>query len=149
MHADDERRLAVITGAPFTVALIDLPLRFQSVNGASSLHAGVKLLPFIALVPAGAIAASVVMGKPKVPPIYVTLFGSAVQLVGFALLSTAPASTELPNSFYGFEAIAGFGLGITYATVTIMCPFVAEKRDLGKQTRRLSFHVLLDQPSTH
>ena len=71
------------------------------------------------------------MGKPKAPPIHVTFVGSAIQLVGFVLLSRAPESAELPSSFYGFEAIAGFGLGITYATVTILAPFVAEKRDLG------------------
>lgn len=122
----------MITGAPFTIAIIDLPLRFQTVNDASPLEAGIKLLPFIGLVPVGAMAASAVMGKPKVPPIHVTFVGSAIQLAGFVLLSTAPVSTRLPNSFYGFEAIAGFGLGVTYATVTILCPFVAEKRDLGR-----------------
>ena len=122
----------MITGAPFTIAIIDLPLRFQTVNGASPLQAGIKLLPFIGLVPIGAMIASAVMGKPKAPPIYVTFVGSAVQLVGFILLSRAPVSTELPNSFYGFQAIAGLGLGVTYATVTILCPFVAEKRDLGR-----------------
>lgn len=126
--------LAIITGAPFTIALIDLPLRFQSVNGASPWQAGIKLLPFIGTVPLGAMIASVVMGKPKAPPIHVTFVGSAIQLVGFVLLSRAPNSAELPSSFYGFEAIAGFGLGITYATVTILAPFVAEKRDLAVAT---------------
>ncbi|KAI9658931.1 MAG: hypothetical protein M1821_001891 [Bathelium mastoideum] len=121
--------LAVISGAPFTIIAVDLPLRFQSVNAASPLGAGIKLIPFAVLIPAGAGVASVLMGRAKVPPIYLTFVGSIIQVVGFTLWSMTPADTTIKTAFYGYEAMAGFGVGIPYATVIVMMPFVVEKRD--------------------
>ncbi|KAL9078059.1 MAG: hypothetical protein Q9157_003027 [Trypethelium eluteriae] len=121
--------LAVLSGAPFTIAIVQLPLRFQSVDDASPLGAGIRLIPFAVLVPAGAGVASAFMGKAKMPPIYLTFVGSSIQVVGFTLLSMTPIDTTLQISFYGYQAVAGFGVGMVYATATVMMPFVAEKRD--------------------
>lgn len=69
----------MITGAPFTITIIELPLRFQSVNGASPLGAGTRLLPFIGLVPMGVIFASGLMGKAKIPPVFLAFVGSIIR----------------------------------------------------------------------
>ena len=123
--------LAVLSGAPFTITAVNLPLRFQTVNDASPLGAGIKLIPFAVLVPVGSAVASVFMGIAKIPPIYLTFIGAMIQVAGYTLLSTTPANSTLHIAFYGYEAVAGFGVGINYATVIIMMPFVVEKRDKG------------------
>ena len=118
-----------LTGAPFTVAVIQIPLRFQSVNGLSPLQAGIRLLPFALLSPIGSGVAAGVVGKTKVPPVYVMLSGSAIQIVGFTLLSISPTTTGVSNAQYGYEAIAGFAVGINIACLIVITPFLVEERD--------------------
>lgn len=118
-----------LTGAPFTVAVIQIPIRFQTVNGVSALGAGIRLLPFAVLSPIGSIIAAGVAGKLKVPPIYLLLGGSVIQTVGLALLSTSPTTTRINIAQYGYQAVAGFGVGVNIACLLVMTPFTVEKRD--------------------
>ena len=57
------------------------------------------------------------------------LVGSAVQVVGFTLLSTVPVTTRISNAQYGYEAIAGFSVGISLCCSILMMPFAVEERD--------------------
>lgn len=119
------------TGGPFTVAVIGIPLRFQAVNSLSALDAGVRLLPFAGLTLVGTVLAGAVAGKAKIPPIYLMLGGSAIQVVSFALLSTLPTTTSVTNAEYGYEAVYGFGVGVSLACLFVMMPFTVEVRDKG------------------
>ena len=123
-----------LTGAPFTVAVIQIPLKFQTVYGLSPLAAGIRLLPFALASPIGSGAAAALTGKAKIPPIYATLGGSIVQIIGFALLSTSPTSRSIDNAQYGYEAIAGLAVGVNLACLILMAPFTVEKRDKGKSS---------------
>ena len=118
-----------LTGAPFTVAVIQIPLKFQAVYGLSPLGAGVRLLPFAISSPIGSGLAAGLAGKAKIPPIYLMLGGSAIQIVGFTLLSVSPTSQGIDKAQYGYEVIAGFAVGINLACLILMTPFVVEKRD--------------------
>ena len=120
-----------LTGAPFTVAVIQIPLRFQTVYGISALGAGIRLLPFAVLTPIGAGVTSAIAGKAKIPPIYLILVGAVFQILGFALLSTVPMGTSPSHAQYGYQAIAGFGVGMNLSNLIIMTPFAVEKRDKG------------------
>lgn len=121
-----------LTGAPFTVAVIQIPLRFQAVNGLSPLQSGIRLLPFAILSPIGSGIAAGVTGKMKIPPVHVMLVGSAVQIVGFTLLSFSSTTSNISNAQYGYEAIAGFAVGINIACLIVMTPFLVEERDKCK-----------------
>ena len=88
-------------------------------------------MPFTFAAPIGSAVSSIVIGKAKVPPIYAVLFASVIQVVGFSLLSTLPASSELIPAQYGYEVIAGFGCGINISTLVLMTPFCVEPRDKG------------------
>ena len=81
------------------------------------------------------------MGKAKIAPIYLTFFGSIIQLVAFSLISTLPANNDIQKSFYGYEAMAGLGIGLTYVTVTIMMPFTVDQRDKGESANAMRNHV--------
>lgn len=43
----DEARTIFLTGFPYFIAIINLPQRFQIVNGKSPIQAGVRLLPLL------------------------------------------------------------------------------------------------------
>ena len=124
-------RSIFLTGAPFTVAVIQIPQRSQAVNNMSPLGAGIRLLPFAVPCAIGSVVTAGVAGKAKIPPIYLMLGGSAIQILGFALLSTAPETTHICNAQYGYEAIAGFAVGVNLCCLIVMAPFAVEKRDKG------------------
>lgn len=77
-------------------------------------------------------SSAIIAGKFKVPPIYLVIFASILQVIGFVLLSTVPASAKLVPAQYGYEVIAGFGCGINVSTLILMTPFSVQKRDNGE-----------------
>ncbi|KAL8724486.1 MAG: hypothetical protein Q9166_007920 [cf. Caloplaca sp. 2 TL-2023] len=120
---------AFFLGAPFFVAIFQIPQRSQIVNGVAPLMAGVRLLPFSVASPIGSIISSMAAGKLKIPPIYLILPASLLQVLGFALLSTLPTSSETSKAQYGYEAIAGFGCGVNISLMMLLTPHSIEKRD--------------------
>ena len=124
-------RNAFFLGAPFNVAIFSLPQRFQIVNSTSPLGAGIRLLPFTCATPVGSVISSLVAGKMKAPPIYLVVTASCLQVVGFSLLSTLPVMRNVSSAQYGYEVIAGFGVGINISTLVLMTPFSVQKRDQG------------------
>ncbi|KAI0006766.1 putative multidrug resistance protein fnx1 [Xylariaceae sp. FL0662B] len=102
--------------------------RFQLVYGLSSLNAGVRLIPFTITIAFGSIFSSTIAGKLKVPPLYMLLTGSYLQMLRFALLGTLPTTPDIPARIYGFEVITGWGCGMSFSLLFVMIPFVNEKR---------------------
>ncbi|KAI0025052.1 major facilitator superfamily domain-containing protein [Xylariomycetidae sp. FL0641] len=118
-------------GGPFIVSVYQLPQRFQLVNGLSGLDAGVRLMPFTFASPVGTGLAAGIAGKFKVPPIWIIIAGSALQVVGFSLLGTLPDSLDLLPRIYGYEIIAGFGCGMNLALLFVIIPGIVDVRDQG------------------
>ena len=125
-------RTVFFTGAPLTVAIVEIPVRAQAVNGVSALIAGVRLVPFAVLVPIGIFLASGIAGKAKIPPLYLLFVGSVIQIIGFALLSTSSVARDEKTSQYVYQGIAGLGVGINLACLTLMSAFVVEAREKSK-----------------
>ncbi|GAW18970.1 hypothetical protein ANO14919_084540 [Xylariales sp. No.14919] len=119
----------VLLGGPTVICMFILPQRFQLVYGTSGLGAGVRLVPFTAVIPLGSIFASILSGKAKVPPVYLLILGSVLQVIGFALMGTLPSTLDIPPRIYGFQVLAGWGCGINFSLLFILIPFVNEKRD--------------------
>ncbi|KAL9110462.1 MAG: hypothetical protein Q9227_005006 [Pyrenula ochraceoflavens] len=132
-----------LSGAPLTIAIIELPQRYQIVNHNSPLDAGAKLLAYAIAHPVGVVATSAATGRFKVPFVYTMFFGCALQVTGFALLSTLPTSTETWNGIYGYSVVAGLGTGVTLGSAYMLAPISVEKKDqalaigLGLQSRML------------
>ncbi|KAI2468606.1 putative multidrug resistance protein fnx1 [Annulohypoxylon bovei var. microspora] len=118
-----------MVGGPLVVTIYQIPQFFQLVYGLSGLDAGVRVVPFTALWSVGLIISPTLAGKLKVPPIYIILVGSSIQVIGFALLGTLPVSLQIPPQIYAYEVIAGLGCGLVFPLLFIMIPFVAQKRD--------------------
>ena len=125
---------SAFVGVPFTVLVVDLPQRFQSVNNLSALDAGVRLLPYAMLAPLGSLTSNLIFMRRKAP-LPILCAGASFQLVGLVLLATMPASTgSIPAAQYGYEAIAGFGVGITFGTLVTITPGSVDMRDLATAT---------------
>lgn len=136
----------MLCGAPYTAVIIELPQKFQAVNDVSPLNAGVRLLPFtIPCAIASALTGAFTSGL-KTPPVFVILVGGILQTLGLALSYKLPAGLDVPASQYGFEALAGFGVGLSLTTLLGFTPFVVEKSDRG-MCPRSAILELTDNPS--
>lgn len=122
----------ILQGGPLTVTNLQLPQRFQLVGGLSSLDAGVRLIPFGVGLSAGTILSATVAKRSKIPAIYCVMLGAILQIVGYALLATSGSFIAIPPAVYAYQVIAGLGCGISFQTLILNIPLVAEKRDHGQ-----------------
>ncbi len=116
-------------GAPYTIAIVQIPQRFQAANGMSPLGAGLRLLPFTFSSSCGSFIASFLTSKAKVPPLLSLLVAAALQIAGSASLSTLPVDVNISSTQYGFQVLLGFGLGMSITTLFLLVPVNAERRD--------------------
>ncbi|PHH70646.1 hypothetical protein CDD80_5877 [Ophiocordyceps camponoti-rufipedis] len=119
----------VLVGVPIVVTNFQLPQRFQLVNGLSSIDASVRILPFGAAFCVGSLASSRLTSSLRVPSIYHVLAGSAMQVVGFALLGVLPSSPDIQPAVYGYQVLCGIGVGLNYMALYLLIPFTADRRD--------------------
>lgn len=122
----------MLAGVPFTTVVIELPQKFEAVNGVSPLGAGIRLLPFSLPCAIASALTGVLTSRLKVPPIYVLLWGAILQTLGLALSYGQPIGLDVLASQYGFEALAGFGVGLSLTTLLTVTPSVVQKSDLGR-----------------
>jgi dipeptide/tripeptide permease len=113
------------------VCIAQIPQRFVTVNGLSPLSAAVRLLTYGAFVPFGSGLAGALMGKPRIPPCWIVLAGSVMEVIGIVLLSRLDTSSHIDSTQYAFQIIAGTGTGLVNAGLIILVPYAMEKRDLG------------------
>lgn len=96
------------------------------------LVAGVRLIPYIFTASIGSLVANIVAVKAKIPPIHLLFFGTVLQVLGLVLLSTLPVAEKFPTEGYGYEVLAGIGVGVTFGILILTTPFVADAKDLGQ-----------------
>jgi hypothetical protein len=112
--------------------MIQIPQRFQTVHHLSPIQASVRLLPFGFLVAFGSSLGAGVCKKAKVPIIYIILLGSVLQTVGLSLLSTTPHTESIFMGQYGYQVVAGLGVGMVLGCLVVIMPFTVEERDKCK-----------------
>ncbi|KAK8064291.1 hypothetical protein PG996_008943 [Apiospora saccharicola] len=110
-------------------AMVSLPERFQLVYELSGLDAGIRLIPFSLAVPFGTGMASALLGKKRIPVLYLLGFGACLQVAGFALLGTLPLSPSIAPRMYAGEVIAGLGCGVNYILYFLLIPNIVAPRD--------------------
>lgn len=110
---------------------IEIPQKAQTVYGDNPWQAGYRLIVYSLVVPFGSIIASLVAGKTKVPPIYLLLCGSVLQVLGVGLLRSVPESGNIPGQLYFFEALTAFGVGGSFSILILMNPHCIEPKYIG------------------
>ncbi len=117
----------LLTGFVYYIAVINLPQRFQIVDGDSPILAGVKLLPMLA----SSATASLISGAINVRRNFnaeTLILASAFQLLGYGLLTTLGDSYPTPVSVYGFEVFIGLGFGAASTISTLLVNLNVEPR---------------------
>ncbi|CAG8318171.1 unnamed protein product [Penicillium salamii] len=109
----------MFTGFTFFVVIFNLPLRSQIVNGLSPAAAGVRLLPLLCATAVGSFLGGAASSK-KNRTFHTFVIATAFVILGAGLLSTIPADFKIPGKVYGFEVIVGFGIGLTFSTISLL-----------------------------
>ncbi|KAI4656812.1 uncharacterized protein J4E78_006703 [Alternaria triticimaculans] len=120
-----------LSGTVMFVCIAQIPQRFITVNGLSPLAAAARLLTYGAFVPFGSGIAGAMMGKPRIPPCWIILGGSLMEILGIALLSQIDTSSHIDASQYAFQIIAGTGTGLVNSGLILLVPYAMYKRDLA------------------
>ncbi|KAK7696931.1 hypothetical protein SLS64_014060 [Diaporthe eres] len=115
-------------GFVFFVLIFNFPLRSQTVNLDSPSTASVRLLPMLGALAVGSFLGGAASSKVN-RTFHTFVTGTALVTLGVGLLSTVSSSLEVDKKIYGFEVIAGFGIGLTFSTVSLMTTKETEVED--------------------
>jgi MFS family permease len=121
-----------MSGIPYNILIINIPQRFQDLDGASPMASAVRLIPFNLMIAITCVMVNVFLMKSGTPCVYFLLLGSIIQVSGLAWFSVLPQDGTLPAQIYGCQIITGFGIGCILGITLLMPPLVVEKKDLGK-----------------
>ena len=127
-------RNAFFAGFPFTSLVVNIPQRFQAVNGSTPTRAGISLLPLLLMTPfASGLSGYLVSNqKLRVPPLYLVLLGSCLQLIGVGLDSSisTDVGAGIQKVQYAYEVLMGLGFGLVLSSLLTFIPLVVEKKDM-------------------
>jgi hypothetical protein len=129
-----------MSGIPYNLLIINIPQRFQELDGASPLTAGVRLIPFNALIAVTAVFVNILLMRTGIPCVYFLLLGSIIQVGGLSWFAVLPQDGTLPSTIYGCQVITGFGIGCILGITLLMPPLVVEKKDLGTCAVLVSYY---------
>jgi dipeptide/tripeptide permease len=104
----------------------------MTVHGLSPFSAATKLLSFGLPVAGGSSIAAALMGKLKIPLCWVIFFGAILQVVGLVLLTRINDTPKIDTAQYAYQILTGLGVGFINAALTLLVPYVMDKKDLGK-----------------
>ncbi|KAF2809906.1 MFS general substrate transporter [Mytilinidion resinicola] len=124
-------------GFAFYIAIIELPQRFQAVNGTSASRAGILLLALTLLSPVGAMTAGFLMQK-YIAAEYLIIIANVFIVVGIGLVSSLPATHPFPDATFGYEIILGIGLGLSSPPYYFLLGTSIDREDIAIGTGALN-----------
>lgn len=108
-------------GFTFYIAVVNLPQRFQIISCDGATIAGIKLLPMMAASAIGSFASGALTREHDFTS-ECLVAGTAIQLLGYGLMSSVSKTHGTPAAIYGYQIFLGLGFGISIASATIMVP---------------------------
>ncbi|KAL8699912.1 MAG: hypothetical protein Q9201_005739 [Fulgogasparrea decipioides] len=120
--------LVLLTGFPYFVAIINLPQRFQVVNGDSPIMAGVHLLPLLCAMAFGSFLGGAASSKKNFTS-QTLILAACLILLGCGLMSTLSGDREFYKPTYGYQLILGLGVGLTFSGGTLLTNINSKSED--------------------
>ncbi|KAI5295853.1 hypothetical protein KEM52_006696 [Ascosphaera acerosa] len=131
-----------LVGYSFYTVLVELPERFQLVNGKTAEMSGIYLLAVSGASALGCgIGPSLSMKRNNTVPTVAA--GCAILLVGLGLMHTIGDGENIAPKIYGFEVLVGLGLGLVISTTTVMIKLSASIEDAAAAQGLMSQSRLL------
>ncbi|PHH89368.1 hypothetical protein CDD83_6190 [Cordyceps sp. RAO-2017] len=118
--------LTLLTGFPYISLCIIIPERFQIVDGEKALMAGVHILPLLGACAVGSFLGGALSSKRNNTS-YTLVGASCLQLLGVGLMTTLTGSGASTAAQYGYQAIFGLGVGLSFSAATIMTNMFASE----------------------
>lgn len=123
------------------LAIYYIPLYFQFTRGDTALHSAVRLLPIVFTLVFGCVGGGILLAKVGYySPFYI--FGSALGLIGMALLHTVDLTTPAAN-LYGYSILVGLGTGLFCQAAFSIVPVKVPPEQLGQATGFVAFGQLI------
>jgi cyanate permease len=119
------------------IVIINIPQRYQIVNGTSAVRAGILLLPMLVTSPIFSLIPGIVMKKFMNLVGQAMIIGSGLLLAGVAGLGTLGTTTEIHAAEYGFLILIGAGMGLVMPLGVVLIKFICSARDQGRPNRLL------------
>ncbi|XP_044721573.1 major facilitator superfamily domain-containing protein [Hirsutella rhossiliensis] len=119
----------LLTGFPYISLCIIIPERFQIVDGEKALMAGVHILPLLGACASGSFLGGALSSKRNNTS-YTLVAASCLQLLGVGLMTTIAGTHTSTAAQYGFQAIFGLGVGLSFSAATIMTNMFAAEPSL-------------------
>lgn len=85
--------------------------------------------------------------KGRLAPIYLAFVAAVGQIIGCVFLSRGPPGQPDWKPLYGLEVLTGTCIGMGIGVVTLMTPYVTEKRDHGKPSCATVLILILTRDS--
>lgn len=121
-------RNTLLTGFPYISLCIIIPERFQIVDGEKALMAGVHILPLLGACAGGSFLGGALSSKRNNTS-YSLVAASCLQLLGVGLMTTVTGAHTNAAAQYGYQAIFGLGVGLSFSAATIMTNMFAAEPD--------------------
>jgi hypothetical protein len=99
-------------GAVSITCIFQLPLRYQTSAGLNALQAGVRMIPLAICGPIGTIVCAVLCKGERLPPLYLAIAGSVLQILGLVFLARGDPADADWHGLYGLEVVVGLGFGM-------------------------------------
>lgn len=120
----------MFAGFPYLTLVINLPERFQIVNGDSAMTAGLRILPLLGTCAFGCLLGGSINKKENRSG-WTLIAGSVLMVVGTGLLLLLGDSAAISPSVYGFQTLFGLGVGLSLSSATMMTTFNAAREHLA------------------
>jgi hypothetical protein len=114
-----------------TSVIINLPQRFQVVNGDSPIEAGYRFLALTVVGSVGSFMSGILVQRLKIAPFWVLLAGASLQIIGLGLAGSLSTSSKVQNITYLYQIILGLGFGSNWGCTIMTIPLVVTKQDTG------------------
>ncbi|KAK6532572.1 hypothetical protein TWF281_006756 [Arthrobotrys megalospora] len=126
-------------GAAFFIYMFYLPIYFQSVKGSSATKSGIQIIPFLLT----CVLTSMISGGLISAIGYYTPFligGMVIFAIGAGLITTFNVETNSSAAYWiGYQALAGFGLGVGFQVPILAVQTVLEIDDVPIGTAVIIF----------
>ncbi|XDG01194.1 hypothetical protein ABKA04_000809 [Annulohypoxylon sp. FPYF3050] len=121
----------LLLGFTFYVPVIQIPQRFQYVNGQTATRAGILLLPLTLVSPTTAMIAGSLVGRHRLWAPGLTILGGCLNLVGITLMSTLPVDNAVPGAQFGYQVIIGMSLGLMTPTLLYILKIEVPEKEMA------------------
>lgn len=145
VSADSPFRVSLTNGGIVSTCVVQIPQRYMTVNGMSSIKASAQFLALGAFVPIGTAFSVVLTSRLKIRSYIVVGAAVLLQIIGAAFLARASTDYRVQQSQYGMQVLVGTGVGLIIGTVLSMIPENMQEQDVGE----LAFQSALWKTDIH